>query len=167
MGSLQLLTAKNSAVRTFIFSRPFYSIFQHRRLEILFGDRPDHLAEIDTIDQKIWEKHQTYLKRLENHPLKKAEYYLSLKRSKGVNTVRELAEITGEDWSYIAKLLKVLELPEPIRDFLSSNTDPAVIKTFNLRCLLKIVRLPGKERMLGLFRDILEATLMIDTSTLT
>ncbi len=162
MGSLGLLTAKNSAVRTFVFSRPFYSIFQHRRIEILFGERPEHLTEIDTIDQKIWEKHQTYLKRLEDYPLKKAEYYLTLKRSKGVNTVRELAEITGEDWSYIAKVLRTLELPKQIRDFLLKNPFPEILKQLHLRALLEIVRLQGEENQLILFREKLRS-ILIDT----
>jgi hypothetical protein len=93
MGSLRLFTANTRAVRTFIFSRPFYSIFQHRRLNNLFGNRPKHLAEIGTIDQKIWEKYQTYLKRLESH-------------------------------SYIAKILRTLELPQEIRSFLAANFYP-------------------------------------------
>ena len=155
MGSLRLFTANTRATRTFVFSKPFYSIFQHRRLNILFGDRPDHLAEINTIDQKIWEKHQTYLKRLENHPLKKAEYYLTLKRSKGVNTVRELAEITGEDWSYIAKVLRILELPQGIRSFLLENSSPEVIRYFHLRRLLVIARIGRQEEQWSLFRQML------------
>lgn len=155
MGSLRLLTANTSASRSFIFSRLFYSIFQHRRIEILFGERPEQLAEIDVIDQKIWEKHQTYLRRLENHPLKKAEYYLTLKRSKSVNTVRELAEITGEDWSYIARVLRTLELPQGIRDFLLKNSCAEVIKHFHLRRLLEIVRIKGEERQLFCFREMM------------
>ena len=154
LGSLRLLTANTRAVRTFIFSRPFYSIFQHRRLNIHFGNRPEHLSEVNTIDQKIWEKHQTYLKRLDNHPLKKAEYYLTLKRSKGVNTVRELAEITGEDWSYVAKVLRTLELPQGIRDFLLKNPYPQVIEYFHLRRLLEIVRIKDEDRQMSQFRKI-------------
>lgn len=50
--------------RIFTYSQAFYSIFQHRRQRIVFGERPEDLAEAGTIDQRIWEKHQTHLRRL-------------------------------------------------------------------------------------------------------
>ena len=74
--------------------------------------------------------------------LKKALYYRDLQESSGVKSVRGLSEITGEDWSYIARVLKTLELPELIQTFLNQNQDPAIIKHFHLRRLLELARLP-------------------------
>ncbi len=118
----------------------------------MFGERPAELSDTETIDQKVWEKHQVHLKRLENHPLKKAEYYLQLKESTGVSSVRGLAEITGEDWSYVAKVLRTLELPQGIRNFLTNNPFPEIIKHFHLRRLLEIVRINDEDRQLSQFR---------------
>jgi len=82
---------------------------------------------------------------------------LRLKEAYGIHTVRGLSEITGEDWSYIAKILKTLSLSEPIKDFMRNNkNDPAIIKFFHLRRLLDIVR-QGEERLqLTRFREIRE-----------
>ena len=121
------------------------------------GYRPEDLAYIDTIEQKVWKKHQAHLNRLEQFPLEKAEYYLRLKEAHGVNSVRGLSTISGENWSYIAKVLKTLTLPDSIKDFLRGNrNNPAVIKFFHLRRLLDIVR-QGEERLqLVRFREFME-----------
>jgi len=123
----------------------------------VFGERPSELSSTETVDQKVWKKHQAHLKRLENHPLKKAEYYRRLKESTGVSGVRGLAEITGEDWSYIAKVLRVLELPQGIRDFLISDPSPDIVKNFNLRCLLELVHLNDENLQYSRFREMLNS----------
>ncbi len=70
-----------------------------------------------------------------------------MKESHGVNSIRGLAKITEEDWSCIAKVIRTLDLPENIKDFLRSNkSDPAILQFFHLRKLLDIVR-QGEERL--------------------
>lgn len=142
--------------RVFIFEQAFYSIFQHRRQQIVFGERPEGLAQSGTIDQRILEKHQTYLRRLENFPLKKAAYYRQLQDSTGIKSVRGLSEITGEDWSYIARVLKTLELPVTIQDFLNAHREAPNLKHFNLRRLLEIVRAGNEDLQYARFRETLE-----------
>ena len=77
-------------------------------------------------------------------------------QSTGASSIRHLAEITGEDWSYLAKIFRILELPEEIRNFLRKNLYPELVKYFHLRCLLEIVRLP-KHAQTQRFREICEA----------
>jgi hypothetical protein len=96
------------------------------------------------------------LERLENFPLKKAEYYRELQRTTGIKSVRGLSEITGEDWSYIAKLLKTLELPIAIQDYLKNHQEPEIVKHFHLKHLLEIVRLEFETLQLAKFREMLE-----------
>jgi len=122
----------------------------------VFGDRPKELGDVETIDQKVLAKHQTYLQRLEHFPLKKAAHYKDLQASTGIRSVRALSEITGEDWSYIARILKTLELAEPIQKFLKDNQQPAIMKLFNLRCLLEIVRLGDESSQLAKFREMFD-----------
>ena len=143
--------------RVFKFEQAFYSIFQQRRQQIVFGERPEGLAQAGAIDQRILEKHQSYLRRLENFPLKKAAYYRQLQEATGIKSVRGLSEITGEDWSYIARVLKILELPAPILDFLDAHREPEVVKHFNLRHLLEIVRAGNEDLRYARFRETLEA----------
>lgn len=155
MGPAWLLCANNSAARVFKFSQVFYSIFNNRRQQIVFGERPEDLQSVQAIDKRIWEKHQTYLSRIENFPLKKAVYYRNLQASTGVKSVRGLSEITGVDWSHIARVLKTLELVEPIQKFLNDNQQPVILKLFNLRCLLEIVRLGDLSSQLAKFKAML------------
>ena len=160
MGSLRLFVANQNASdalnRIFVYEQPFYSIFQHRRRQIVFGERPEGITEAGTIDQRIWEKHQTYLQRLENFPLKKAAYYHQLQESTDIKSVRGLSEITGEDWSYIAKVLRTLELPAPIQEFLNTHREPDTVKHFHLRILLELVRLEEESSQLARFREIID-----------
>jgi hypothetical protein len=143
--------------RTYWCEFPFFTMISGFRQKFCLGSRPEDLTDIDTVEQKAWEKHQAYLNRLERLPLEKAEYYVRLKEVHGINTVRGLSKITGEDWSYIAKILRTLELPEPVKGFLQSNrTEPAIVKFFHLRRLLDIVR-QGEERLqLARFRELME-----------
>ncbi len=136
---------------------PFFIVISNAKQKYCLGCRPEDLAHIDTIDQKAWKKHQVYLRRLERFPLDKAEYYLRLKESYGVVTVRGLAKITGEDWSCIARVLRTLDLAESIKAFLKSNRNSSsVLAFFSLRKLLDIVR-QGEERLqLARFRELIE-----------
>ena len=145
-----------SASRTFEYSQSFYSIFEQRRPQFIFGERPEDLAEVETVDQKVWKKHRTYLARLDNFPLKKAAYYRQLQESTGIKSVRGLSEITGEDWSYIARVLKTLELPASMREYLANHLEPEIVKHFHLRVLLELARLGDENTQLARFREIIE-----------
>ena len=143
--------------RTYWCEFPFYFAMENHKKHFRFGCRPEDLSHIDTINQKALKKHQGYLNRLDRFPLDKAELYLRLKEAQGVNTVRGLSEITGEDWSYIAKVLRILDLPEPIKDFLRNNkSDPIIVKSFNFSKLLEIVREGEEDAQLAKFRQYLE-----------
>ena len=154
MGPVFLPGMNSVDLRIFHYEQPFYNIVKQRRLQFCFGQRPDDMVDVSTINQRIFEKHQTYLKRLENFPLKKAEYYRNLQESKGIKGVRGLSEITGEDWSHIARVLKTLELHESIQLFLKENQQPEIVKHFHLRRLLEIVRMGEESSQLARFREM-------------
>jgi len=154
-----LFIRKHSRIypRTYWVEFPFYFALDNHKKYICFGYRPEDLAHLDTIHKKALKKHQVYLNRLDRFPLDKAELYLRLKESHGANSVRELSKITGEDWSYIAKLLRLLDLPEPIKDFLRNNKNiPGVVKLFNLHRLLDIVRQGEEAFQLACFKEAVE-----------
>ena len=80
-----------------------------------------------------------------------------MKEIHGISTVREIAKVTGGDWSYIAKTMRVLELPEPIKNYLKSNkNNPKIVKFFHLRRLLDIVYQKEERLQLGRFRELIE-----------
>jgi len=145
--------------RTYWSEFPFYFAMENHKKHFRFGFRPEDLAHIDTINQKALKKHQSYLNRLDRFPLDKAEFYLRLKEAHGVNTVRGLAKITGEDWSHIAKVIRLLNLPEQIKDFLRSNkSDPYLVKLFSLKKLLNIVQQGEVSLQMVRFREIMEGS---------
>jgi len=74
--------------RTYWITIPFYIVIKDHKQQFRFGYRPEDLAHIDTIEQKAWKKHEVYLKRLEQFPLDKAEYYARMKEIHGISTVR-------------------------------------------------------------------------------
>jgi hypothetical protein len=143
--------------RTYSCEFPFYTIIAGFKQIFFLGSRPEDLSQIDTIEQKAWKKHQAHLNRLERFPLEKAEYYQRLKESHGVNSVRGLSGITGEDWSYIARVLKTLSLAEPIKDYLRIHkNDPAVVKFFHLRRLIDIVHQGEIRFQLSQFNELMD-----------
>ena len=157
---------RNSVIapRTYACEFPFFIVIDNFKRIFCLGARPEDLADIDTINKRIWKKHRYYLYRLAQFPLDKAEYYQRLKEVHAVNTIRGLSEVTGENWSYIAKILRVLSLPELIKDFLRNNkNDPAIVKFFNLRKLLEIVRQGEEKSQLVRFKEFME---LIEFSTL-
>ena len=112
---------------------------------------------IGTIEQKSLKKHQVFLKRLERFPLDKAEYYRRLKETYAVKSVRGLSKITGEDWSYIARILKTLDLCDFIKEFLQKKKeDPKMLRYFHLRRLLDIVRQKDERLQLTRFREMMD-----------
>ncbi len=143
--------------RTYWCEFPYYTIINGSKQHFQLGYRPEDLENIETIEQKTWKKHVVHLNRLESFPLDKAEYYLRLKESHGVSSVRSLSKITGEDWSYIAKVLRTLDLSDPVKEYLRENKENhAVIRFFNLKRLLDIVK-QGEERFqLSRFRQLME-----------
>jgi hypothetical protein len=44
--------------------------------------------------------------------------------SRGLKSIRALARLTGEDWSRVARVLKLLELPTPVLDSLREHDAP-------------------------------------------
>ena len=121
----------------------------------MFGERPEEFDDVETINMQVLERRRVFLERLENFPLKKAEYYQELKATTGVKSVRGLSEITGEDWSYIAKVLRTLELPTPIQDYLQNHQEPEIVKYFHLKRLLELVRLDDENAKFSRFSKMI------------
>lgn len=89
---------------------------RHRVLEL--SPKPKNLPE-GPVDQRAWRQYQSYLSRV--RPVARAEFYRRLMERQGLKTTRALARVTGEDHSRVARVLKILELPEPIHKCLRSS----------------------------------------------
>ncbi len=142
--------------RTFWFEYSYYTVTIGDEQRFHFGVRPQDLAHLESIRKREWERHQAYLERLEQFPLDKADYYVRMRENYAINTVRGLGQLTGEDWSKIAKLLRILDLPDAIKDYLRNHKDePEIVEFFTLNRLLDIVRSGNEREQLYQFRKMM------------
>ncbi|MFH1226902.1 MAG: hypothetical protein V1701_03230 [Planctomycetota bacterium] len=127
----------HSITRLLVVKIPYYTIHQNRKQVFVLTKKPEALEHLNSINQRTWKQYQAYLNKIT--PVEKASFYNRLKKRHGVNSIRALAKITGEDWSRIAKILKVLELPEPILQFLRENKTPGLMRYFTEKRLRQLV----------------------------
>ena len=73
----------------------------------------------------------------------------------GLKTVRAVARVTGEDWSRIAKVLKILELPDPVLEYLRTHDTPAVVGYFTESRLRELVASKDSRLIGNRFQEML------------
>lgn len=118
----------------------------------MLGEKPEALGD-GKIDDRAWKGYQAYLSRI--RPVDRADFYQRLRERHGCTTVRALAQITGEDWSRVARVLKLLELPAPILDYLRTHDSPQLATQFSERSLRKLLLLKNPKRIWNGFQEIL------------
>lgn len=123
---------------------------RHRVLEL--SPKPKSLPE-GTVDQRAWRQYQSYLSRV--RPVARAEFYKRLMEREGLKTTRAIARVTGEDHSRIARVLKILELPEPVLQYLRSHDSPAVVGFFTEKKLRELTELGEPRRIWQEFQRML------------
>jgi len=106
------------------------------------------------VDQRSWKQYQSYLSRI--RPVARADFYKRLMERQGLKTVRAVARVTGEDWSRVAKVLKILELPEPVLDYLRTHDSPAVVGFFSETRLRELVALKDPWRIWQRFQEMIQ-----------
>ncbi len=124
---------------------------RHRILEL--SPKPKDLPE-GPIDQRTWHQYQSYLSRV--RPVARAEFYKRLMERQGLKTTRAVARVTGEDHSRIARVLKILELPEPVLEYLRTHDSPVTVGFFTEGRLRELVALTDPRRIWGRFQEMLK-----------
>lgn len=140
-------------VRTLPVATPFYRRYQHRQVVLELGEKPEVLGE-GSVTERAWHNYQAYLNRV--RPLTRAEFYKRLLERHGCKSIRALSRITGEDHSRIARVLKVLELPEPILDYLRTHDTPAVVGHFTEHRLRELIALRDPAKAWDRFQAMLK-----------
>lgn len=90
-------------------------------------------------------QYQSYLDRV--RPVARAEFYRRLMERQGLKSTRVVARVTGEDRSRVARVLKILELPEPVLQYLRSHDSPAIVGYFTEKKLRELVALGEHRRI--------------------
>jgi len=69
----------------------------------------------------------------------------------GVNNVREFARRSGEDWSVVARHLRLLRLPQTI---LAHSQMPSVLRHFTVKQFDRLTKMPGDQAEEPFARDV-------------
>lgn len=89
-------------------------------------------------------------------PWERAERYRLMIAQQGFRSIRALARAVGEDHSRIAKVLKILELPQTALEALRRNSDNVCLRAyFTERRLRQLVRKRSDEA--AILREIQQA----------
>ncbi|MFC1587257.1 hypothetical protein ACFL54_03010 [Planctomycetota bacterium] len=76
-------------------------------------------------------------------------------KEKGIKSMLALASVTGENRTYIQRVMKCLELPEPILDYLKKNTIPAILKYFTTPLFYELASIKDKKQQYRRFQKML------------
>lgn len=123
---------------------------RHRFLEL--SPKPKDLPE-GPVDQRDWRQYQSYLSRV--RPVARAEFYRRLMEGRGSKSIRALAKATGDDWSRVARVLKLLELPEPVLEYLRTHDSPEVVEHFTERRLRELLARKDPRRIWTRFQEMI------------
>ena len=75
--------------------------------------------------------------------------------SRGLKSIRALAKLTGEDWSRVARVLKLLELPKPVLEYLRTHDGPEIASAFTERQVHELLPLKDHRRIWHRFQGML------------
>jgi len=117
---------KHPPGRTLRAAEDYFTRYEHGRKRFVVDEQPDVLRHLGTIDQTVWRKYETFLKR--SNPLEQAEFYaqqLSQGRYRGI---RALAKAFKQDFSSFARHLRLLKLPQPIQGYLREHRTPEIVR---------------------------------------
>jgi hypothetical protein len=145
---------EDAHLRTLPVATPFFKRYNHRQVVFHLDHKPQVLGDGGT-SQRAWQTYQSYLGRV--RVVARADFYKRLMARHGCKSVRALARITGEDWSRIARILKILELPAPVLDYLRTHDSPALVRCFTERRLHDLREVGDPDKIWDRFRSTLKA----------
>ena len=123
----------------FRVSTPCYTRCVHRHKEIVPAPKPEALEHLGLIDQKAWEQYEAHLKRLS--PLEEAEFYARQMEARRLRSQAALARLLGKPLNRLCRVLKLLDLPDPIKAFLREHRTPTYLRYFSEPKLTALLRL--------------------------
>ena len=145
-------TSRRAVSRTLPVQTEAFSRWKHRNQTLELTSKPRGLP-YGPVDGRSWRRYQSYLGRL--RPVARADFYRRLMESRGLKSIRALAKVTGEDWSRVARMLKLLELPEPVLEFLRTHDSLEISGAFTERQLRELLALKDHRRIWYRFQEML------------
>jgi hypothetical protein len=104
----------------------YFTVYQGRRRTIVTGEAPEGLPAGRPPQERTWRACRNRMS--EEPPWERAERFRRLMEEKGYRSIRALARAIGEDHSRLARVLKVLDLPEAVLAALREHTDDVRVR---------------------------------------
>ncbi len=95
-----------------LMTAPYFTVYQRRRRTIVTGQAPAGLPANRLPQERAWRVCQNRMD--EEPPWERAERYRRLMEEKGYPSIRALDRAIWEDHSRLARVLKVLDLPDGV-----------------------------------------------------
>jgi len=144
--------AANQNGQNFRVSTPYYARKTNRQFHLILEDRPDSLKHLDQVNERIWAQYQRHLKR--TTPLERALFYTRQMEVRGLKSAAALERALREPPLRVWRSLRLLELPEPVRQFLTEHRTPEMVRYFTERKLLDLLRLREPRRIWRRFQEM-------------
>jgi len=126
---------------------PCYSRWSDRRREFILGEKPDALKGVGSLHNKVWKQYQNHLDRTTT-PLDRAQFYARQMEARKLRSTAALERLLGEPTLRVWRALKLLDLPQPIQQYLDEHRQPEVVRYFTERKLLELLKV-GDARRIG------------------
>ena len=137
----------------FVFVDEYFQVYRHRRRVFVSGQKPEGTGAGRAIPARAWRARLNLMAR--EPAWDRAERYRRLMAEGGHRSVRALAVALGEDFSKIARVLQILELPPVVLEALRRHAgSPAVKAHFTIKRLRQLAEANGGSDLAALIERV-------------
>ncbi|MFQ5889155.1 MAG: hypothetical protein ACE5JR_03775 [Gemmatimonadota bacterium] len=104
----------------------YFAVYRNRRRALISGEAPQGAGAGRPMQAREWRAYQNLMNG--EPPWERAERYRRMMAENGHRSIRALARVTGDDHSRIARVLKVLDLPEGVLAALREHSANARVR---------------------------------------
>ncbi|MFQ5878301.1 MAG: hypothetical protein ACE5JH_11575 [Acidobacteriota bacterium] len=137
----------------------YFAVYRKRRRALISGDAPQGTGAGGgrPMHARAWRSYQNLMSK--EPACERAERYRRLMEEKGYRSIRALAKAVGEDHSRIARVLKVLDLPERVLDALREHSDVVRVRAHFTEKRLRqmVMKKRGEAAILGEIKRVARA----------
>jgi hypothetical protein len=106
----------------------YFAVYRNRRRALVSGDAPQGAGGGRPMHARQWRAYQNLM---DQEPAwERADRYRRAMQENGYHSIRALARATGEDHSRLARVLKVLKLPEGVLAALREHSGNAQVRAY-------------------------------------
>jgi hypothetical protein len=153
--ALRLPSANHFAARRSLRAAiGYYTRWIDRSKAFVLGEKPGLLRHLGSVDKRVWKQYQTHLRRAT--PLERAEFYAREMKERRAKSHQALSLLLGEPRNRVGRSMKLLALPDPIKDFLRQHREPEHLRYFSENRLQELVRIGDPRAIWRRFQEMVK-----------